>query len=265
MGPPATLLWIALLAADSSSAATSDEIEAEGDVTAEPSSGAGITPIELVPRLEVRQQFFKLPAGVTLHQTTMELDIQFVNRLLLRYQVPWQTLEAGPMQVQGLGDIQITAIGIVTSNPTLLTAVVVGGVLNSATQAPLGAGKDQIVLGGGAAAKPRRWCLLYGVVQEQHSVGGDSARPEVNQLSGLLGGILFGRQYNWLRVDLNPTLDFPGTHGRLYASLEVGSLLVGRVGLFMRAATQPLGERQLDYSVTAGVRYLFRLEKGKPK
>ena len=41
--------------------------------------------------------------------------------------------------------------------------------------------------------------------------------------------------------------------------LEVGRLLVGRVGMFMRAGTQALGPRQLDYSVEVGVRYLFRL------
>jgi hypothetical protein len=42
-------------------------------------------------------------------------------------------------------------------------------------------------------------------------------------------------------------------------------LLIGRIGLFMRAGTQLAGQRQLDYSVTGGVRYLFRLEKSRPQ
>jgi len=51
----------------------------------------------------------------------------------------------------------------------------------------------------------------------------------------------------------------------LSGTLEVGSLLIGRVGLFVRAGTQLLGQRQIDYSLTGGIRYLFRLEKGRPQ
>jgi len=47
--------------------------------------------------------------------------------------------------------------------------------------------------------------------------------------------------------------------------LEVGSLVVGRVGLFVRAGTQVAGREELDHSLAGGVRYLFRLESGKPK
>ena len=48
--------------------------------------------------------------------------------------------------------------------------------LDTATQPPLGAGKQQLVLGAGAAFKPYRWWLAYGVAQDQFSVAGDSRR-----------------------------------------------------------------------------------------
>jgi hypothetical protein len=41
--------------------------------------------------------------------------------------------------------------------------------------------------------------------------------------------------------------------------------VAGRVGLFVRTGTQLAGARLVEYKVAAGVRYLFRLETGKPR
>ena len=58
-----------------------------------------------------------------------------------------------------------------------------------------------------------------------------------------------------------PTVDFPGgAVGRVYGLAEVGSLVIGRVGLFARVGTQLAGPAYVDYTVAAGFRYLFRLE-----
>src|SRR5262249_42895127 len=106
----------------------------------------------------------------------------------------------------------------------------------------------------------------YGVAQQQFSVAGDPNRPDVDQLAVDLGSILFGRQYNWLKFDVVTTVDFAGVKaGRVYGTGEAGSLVTGRVGLFGRTGTQVFGPRLIEYSVVAGVRYLFRLEKGKPR
>jgi len=259
------LLIAALLAADQPPpASTGPPDNNGGDVAEEPQGGAGVTPIEIVPRLELRHSFQRLQNGVALHETTTEMDIQFVQRLLLRLQIPYRTLETPAGQVSGPGDIQLGILAIVDSSAKYLVALLGGIVLDSATQPVLGTGKQQPYVGGGAAIKLARWILAYGVVQEQWSVGGDSSRPKINQLTGDLGAVVFGRQYNWLKVDLFPTVSFPGgASGQLSGLLEAGSLLIGRVGLFVRVGTQLAGDRQLDYSVAGGIRYLFRLSKGK--
>jgi hypothetical protein len=59
--------------------------------------------------------------------------------------------------------------------------------------------------------------------------------------------------------------DFAGGAGRLFGTLEVGSLLIGRVGMFVRVGTQLIGPRQVDYSLAGGLRYLFRLDRSKAK
>ena len=66
-----------------------------------------------------------------------------------------------------------------------------------------------------------------------------------------------------MKVDLDTFVDFAGDAESLLGTLELGRLLVGRTGLFMRSSTQLLGTRQLDYSLEVGVRYLFRIAERK--
>jgi hypothetical protein len=270
MGIYGWVLWAAVTAAaptDSvggTHASANDSADDSADVAEEPEGGLGVSPIELIPRLEVREAFQRLPNDVSFHDTTVEIDIQFLRRILLRYQLPYRVIETPKGQFAGAGDLQLAAIGILASTPTYLLGLIGGAVLDTATQPALGMGKQQVFFGGGAAGKPRRWSLAYGVVQEQLSVGGDSTRPDINQLALQLGDVLFGKQFNWLRVELDQTFDLPKATPRTFGTLEVGSLLVGRVAMFVRGGTQLIGQRELEYSVTGGVRYLFRLTTSRP-
>ena len=266
MGSPLSLLLVALLAADPSTTgeasrpaedARSETVEDEAK-----GAGAGITPVELIPRLELRQSFAQLPSGASVHVTTTRIDVQFLDRLLLRYDGHVQVVSGPNGQVSGFGDTEVDAIGMVASNPRFVAVVIGGVILDTASQPQLGDGKKQLVFGGGAAAMPLPGWLAYLLVQEQLSVAGDGARADVNQLVARVGNVVFGPRFAWLKLDLDTVIDFEGGAGRLFGQLEAGRLLVGRVGLFMRSGTQLLGTRQVDYTLEAGVRYLFRL--GKP-
>jgi hypothetical protein len=238
----------------------------DAEIAQEPEGGIGVSPVELIPRLELRQTYSSLAGSVAIHDTTLEVDIEFLKRLLLRYQVPVRLMETPTGQVTGIGDIQVGLIALLASNARLVVAAVAGAELNTATKAQLGAGKQQLILGLGAAVKPFPWWLAYLLAQQQFSIAGESARQEVNQTMIDLGSILFGRQFNWLKFDLISTVDFPGgPTGRLYGQAEAGSLVVGRVGLYMRVSTQLAGPRLLDYALTGGIRYLFRLETSRPR
>lgn len=225
-------------------------------------SGAGVAPVELIPRLELRQSIAQLPGGVSARVTTAEIDIQFLERLLLRYEGPLAVVSGPTGQISGFGDVEVQAIGMLAASRTFVAVAIVGAVLDTASQPALGAGKKQLVLGGGAGAKPFPWWLPYLLVQEQASVAGDAARPDINQLVVRAGNIAFGPGFAWLKLDFDTLVDFKGDRGQLFGKLEAGRLLVGRVGLFMRGGTQLLGTRAIDYSLEVGVRYLFRLGKG---
>jgi hypothetical protein len=257
------LFLAALLAAEEAGGPGPDEgSQAPASAAEEVKAGAGVAPVELIPRLELRQSYAKLPMGASIHVTTTEIDIQFLDRLLLRYEGKLQVVSSPTGQVSGFGDAELTAIGMLAASRRFVGVVIGGVILDSASQPPLGAGKTQLVFGGGAALKPLRWWLPYLLVQEQLSVAGDAARPDINQLAVRLGNIAFGPGYSWLKLDLDTLVDFENSKGAFFGRLEAGRLLVGRVGLFMRAGTQLLGTRQVDYTIEVGLRYLFRL--GRP-
>jgi hypothetical protein len=222
---------------------------------------AGVAPIELIPRIEVRHAFAQFTNGVTASTTTAQMDLTLGRRLLFRYELPHRRVESAGMEASGLGDIQLQAVGVLTAGPRQVSALIAGLVLDTATAAPLGAGKQQVFFGAAAAVKPRPWWLPYLLVQEQISFAGDEARPDVNQLFVRAGNIVFGRYWDWYKLDLDTTVDFKSDAARLFGTLEAGSLAIGRVGLFVRAGTQLAGQREIDYTVQGGVRYLFKLEK----
>ena len=268
MGSAASLLLFAALAATEPPAApappTAPEEDARTQTAGEEAarSGAGVAPVELIPRLELRQSIAELPGGVSARVTTLEIDIQFIERLLLRYEGPLAVVSGPNGQISGFGDVEVQAIGMLAASRTFVAVLIAGAILDTASQPPLGAGKKQLELGAGAALKPLPWWLPYLLVQEQAAIAGDSSRPDVNQLVVRVGNVAFGPGFAWLKLDFDTLVDFAGDRGRLYGKLEAGRLLVGRVGLFMRGGTQLLGTRALDYSLEVGVRYLFRLGKG---
>jgi hypothetical protein len=226
----------------------------------ESNRGAGASPFELVPRLELRQSFVRASPGVSLHDTTTEIDIQFLDRVLLRYEGVLRVLSAPSGQSSGFSDVRLQLLVIVASGPRFVAGTFAGGVLDTASQPTLGAGKQQIFFGAGAGFKPFRWLLPYFVVQEQLSVAGDAKRPDVNELMMDLGTIAFGKGQTWYKLDLEPVADFEAHAGRVFGLLEVGRLLFRKTGLFLRSGTQLVGGRQLDYSLEVGARYLFRLD-----
>ena len=260
----ASLLFAALLAAEPLPSGAPDEDARAQNAAQEAQAGAGVAPVELIPRLELRQSFAQLTNGTGVRATTAEIDIQFLDRLLLRYEGHIQVVHTPAGQVSGFGDAQISAIALLAASPRFVAVLLGGAILDSASQPALGDGKKQLVFGGGAAVKPLRWLLPYAIVQEQISVAGDPARPDVNQLLARVGAVAFGPDFAWLKVDLDTLVDFAGDRGLFFGKLEAGRLLVGRVGLFMRAGTQLLGARQVDYTLEVGIRYLFRLQARKP-
>ena len=261
MGAAIPLLLATFLAGDPTPTAPATETAADDEAK----DSAGVSPVELIPRVELRQSFARVNSDVSVHVTTAEIDIGFLNRLLLRYQGPIRVVSGPDGQVSGFGDAELQAVGLLASSPRFVAVALAGAVFDTASQPELGAGKTQLTFGAAAAISPVRWWLPYMIVQEQVSVAGDAARPDVNFLVVRAGNIVFARGFSWYKLDFDGVTDFERSagRGRLFGTFEVGSLLIGRTGLFMRGGTQLVGTRQLDYSLEVGVRYLFRLGRGK--
>jgi hypothetical protein len=222
----------------------------------------GVAPVDLIPRLELRQWYGRTTDGTRIHQTTAQIDIKFFNRVLVRYEGHVQVVTSPTgEQSSGFGDTEVHAYGSLGSGPRYVAIVILGGVFDTANQPVLGQGKPQVHLGGGLGVKPALWAFPYLIVQQQVSIGGDPSRPDINELLVRFGSVFFAKDHTWYIANFDAFADFEQRAGRLYGAFEFGSLLVGRVGLFMRGATQLLGTRRIDYSVETGIRYLFRLGK----
>ena len=168
----------------------------------------GASPAQLVPRLELRHQFASPEGGGHLHTTTLRVDTLFLRRALLRFDLPWATLEKADVRRLGYGDIRLLALALLTTGPRQATILSAGLLLDTATRPVLGTGKDVVIVGAVGAFKPRRWWLLYGIVEQQLSFAGDDARPDVNRLLTNVGSIVFGPRRDWYTLDLSPEADF---------------------------------------------------------
>jgi hypothetical protein len=257
MGDSGVLLWVLLAMAPAPPPAPESQPPASD--ASSPDQVGGVNPARLIPRLELRQRFTQLAGGGGLHSSTLRMDLVLFRRALLRYELPLMLQRNGGGTRSGIGDIRITAVGLLTTGPRH-AAVLVGGVtLDSASAPQLGAGKSQVTFGAAAGYKPVPLWLTYGIVGQQLSFAGDPARPPVSQLLLEWGNAVFGGRGNWYLLDLDVTHDFQAGATRFIPSLETGHLLVGRLALFVRAGTSLLGPRQFDYFLDAGIRYLFRL------
>ena len=257
------LLAATLFAADSTALPATDDSDsaAPSDAT----SGAGVAPVELVPRLELRQSFVQLHSGASAHVTTAEIDIHLHEPAAAALSGTASCRPAArTARPPGSATASIQAVMLLASSPHFLAAAIAGVVLNTASQPVLGERKAAAGAGrrGGVQACSAGGCRTW----SPNSRPPSRARPRgPTSISCSCGSATSSsaRATTGSKLDLDTLVDFAGDSGSLLGTLEAGRLLVGRTGLFMRTSTQLLGTRQLDYSIEVGVRYLFRLAERK--
>lgn len=256
--PP--LLAVLLVTFSAALSAADEDRKTWPDKPAQAEELTGASPAHLIPRMELRHQYVEPDSGGGIHITSTRMDVLFLRRLLLRYELPLVNVDAAGAQHSGLGDIQVKAFTLLTQNPRHITVAITGITIDTASKPMLGEGKQIADIGFAGALKVQPWLLLFASIEEQVSFAGEDARSDVNRLFANVGAVVFGGQGDWYTLDLIPQIDFSDdNHARLLAVVETGRMLQGRVGLFLRFGTQLLGEREMDYTLAAGLRYLFRL------
>ena len=236
--------------------------EAPESAAEEAKDGAGVAPVELIPRLELRQSFAQLPTGASLHVTTTEIDIQFLSRLLLRYEGKLAVASTPTGQVSGFGDAQLSAIGMLGASPRFVAVVIGGVILDSASQPPLGEGKTQLVLRG----RRRDEAVSLVVALRPRAGTGVSRRRQRAPRHQSAGR---ARRQHRVRSRIRVVEAGPRHARRLRgaapgastgSSKRAGCSSAGWA-CSCAAGTQLLGTRQVDYTLEVGIRYLFRLPK----
>ena len=212
--------------------------------------GAGVAPVELIPRIELRHSFARLPDGASLNATTARIDVDFFRRVLIRYELPFVRLaNAAGEQASGQGDITLQAIGVVTSSPRQVAVLIAGAQFDTASQPQLGQGNTSCCsarlpgsgcgAGGSPTGSPRNRSRSPATPPDPTSTSCCSAPATSCSARVRLDEAGRGRDDRLSRRRDHPPVRVD----------RGGRLLIGRVGLFVRGGTQAVGPRQLDYTL----------------
>ncbi|HJS51804.1 MAG TPA: hypothetical protein VJ781_07870 [Pyrinomonadaceae bacterium] len=152
--------------------------------------------------------------------------------VILRFDVPWNTVHVGTRTETGLGDIYVQAIYVPRASRGFSFAVGSGFVLPTATNDLLGTGK--LILAPTAVPiwnfpKSRRRLLIR--FQNFFSVAGKSSRPDINYF--VAAPALIGRLHGkwWYTADTELRWHWRAGLGSGISGFLVGRLVKGKFGI----------------------------------
>ena len=229
---------LCILAAVSLSAAQAPD--ASPTPQAAPEEGAEEDPTKPIA-FSIRNEYRNLKNGAWANTAIFRIDqVAFrtlqtpggLKGLILRFDVPFNTVHLGTTTKSGLGDIYAQAIYVPRASRGFSFAVGSGVVLPTATNNILGTGK--LILGPTAVPiwnfpKSRRRLLIR--FQNFFSVAGKSSRPNINYFvaAPALIGRLTGRW--WYTADTELRWNWRSHLGSGVSGFLVGRLVSGKFGI----------------------------------
>jgi hypothetical protein len=155
--------------------------------------------------------------------------------LLLRFDVPYNTVNRGNLTQKGLGDLYAQALYIPRFRKKYLVAIGTGLVLPTATDRFLGQGKFIIA----PTLVPiwyfkRRERFAFVRVQNYISVAGRSSRPNINYLVADPTFVHRISERWWLAEDTEFKWDWQNTLASAITGLQIGRMMKGRLGFWFK-------------------------------
>jgi hypothetical protein len=226
----------------------------------------GTDPTAIVGRVQLTSQYFDLPQGARATETVARVDLPFQRNYLLRVDVPflrWSDPDRpGTTSAQGLSDLSVVAGWRAYNTPEY--AFFIGAVSTFPTAAgnTLGSGKYTV---GPLIATSRflpRWeSFLFGIFQQQVSVGGDPSRADVNLTLATVQINTIWVERWWTVVQGVWRVDWErSAKSSMTLEFELGRSLVGRWGMYVRPGVGLWGQQSFgayDWNVEVGIRYMF--------
>jgi len=225
----------------------------------------GTDPTAIVGRVQLSGTYYDLTQGARLTDGVLRVDLPFRGNWLFRVDTPYRWLDpntSGVPSTNGVGDLT-TVLGW-RAYYTPEYAVFIGAI-NSfpiADETLLGTGKYTVgPFLATARFLPRLDSFLFGVLQHQTSVGGDSSRQAVSLgRASVLVNTIWKERW-WTTVQGVWLVNWEqNAKSSMVAEFEAGRNLLGQFGVFVRPGIGVWGKGvpgAYEWNAEVGVRYIF--------
>lgn len=226
----------------------------------------GTDPTAIVGRMQLSSTYLDLPKGGQDVDAVARVDLPFRGNYLLRVDAPvfkWNDPNRpGTTSVQGVSDLAVTAGWRAYNTPEYAVLIGVVSTFPTATETGLSLGKYTVGPTLITARFLPKWdSFLIGLLTQQVSVGGDSARRSVNVSRATLQMNTFWGQHWWSIAHAEWRVDWErSTKSSMVAELEIGRNVVGRLGVFVRPGIGIWGQDlpgAYAWNINGGIRYMF--------
>lgn len=246
--------------AQAAGAAASGDQAAAGQANADGAVETGTDPAKLLLRFEMNPVYIDLPGDGSLLSTNFKLDVPMTKSFAAAFELPVTYASGFPEPVDdqfGLGDAFVRVRNVFSfERASLIAGAEVG--LKTADDELLGSGKWQVNPSLAYVYYLTSEYLLAVAGKQRLSIAGDDDRADINQSELRLIGIYINPKGWWLQADYQPKINWErdGKVSHLF-ECEAGTMLSRSVGVSIRPGVGFGPNRDRDWSIGGGVRFLF--------
>lgn len=220
----------------------------------------GTDPSKLLLRVEMNPQFIELPGDGSLFVTNFKLDVPITKSIGVAIDAPVSYASGFPAPIEdqfGFGDVAVRARHVWSFERSSLIAGA-EAVLRTADDELLGSGKWQLNPSVAFVYYLSSEYLLATAWKQRLSFAGDDGRADLNVSEFRVIGIYINPKGWWLQADYQPKVNWDdgGAVSHLI-EFEAGAMISRSVGLSIRPGFGFGANRDRDWSLGVGVRFLF--------
>lgn len=221
----------------------------------EDGSPKGVNPKENLTKLELIHRFEGFSGRARIHAIAVKYDRALSADLGANIEIPVVRFSAPGLGETGLGDAEFR-VRMVRNDGRLSWIGALEVVAPTASNDLLGAGKWQLNPGFGAVYALSRSTFVYAGYKHVLSVGGDSARRDIDQSQPRLLAAFTSPRGWWVLGDLTYTRDHKAKTNALDIEAEAGAMLAPTVAISARIGTSALDStRNLMFGLN--LRHIF--------
>ena len=224
----------------------------------------GSDPSEMITRLEIREEYLSLPDNGYLNQVYLRGDYAPNENLAFRLQLP---LAAGRQEDLGnhfgLGNMTLGSAGKLILNEKLSWIMGIDFTLDTATQAALGSGWNQIMPSTALVFKPTPFWIFNATYQYIGSFGGDhnNTQPSIDESTIRLGALYNFPNGYWVYLDPRIYIDHTQKYAvSVFPEGEAGKVVAPDVEVWLRGGGRAAGngrDERMGWVAETGIRYFF--------